>query len=203
LVRARTLVLIFPPTIRQQSRLLSERHAPSWPSLDGLLECSPRNPVITGKTDQLVDVGIPVHRPLLRSLPCPVPGPPHLLRTRALRPPRGVTCPRPRLRSGAVSAGGHERVTPSVQLLGTQPFFRNGVRRKMLRKSMVCKLALPGARGSDARYASACAASFTHAFAIAKSAFFTSPGLTDWAICLHWRARLLQATGSATVTSLA
>jgi hypothetical protein len=29
---------------------LSERHDPSRPSLDGLLECSPRYPVITGKS---------------------------------------------------------------------------------------------------------------------------------------------------------
>jgi hypothetical protein len=54
------LVLIFRPTIRKQSRLLSERHDPSRPSLDGLFECSQRNPVITGKRDQLLDVGIRV-----------------------------------------------------------------------------------------------------------------------------------------------
>jgi hypothetical protein len=81
------------------------------------------------------------------------------------------------------------------ELVGNQPFLRKWVRRNTLRKSMGCKSTLSGACGSDASQASACAASFTHAFAMPRSACFTSPDPTACAMRLHWRARLLQATG--------
>ena len=51
LVRAGTLVLVFSPTIRQQSRLLPQCHDAPWSSLDCFLICSTRHPVITGKSD--------------------------------------------------------------------------------------------------------------------------------------------------------
>jgi hypothetical protein len=51
---------LLPSAIRQQSRLLPQSHDPTWPALNRLLICSPRNPVITGKSDQLLDVAIVV-----------------------------------------------------------------------------------------------------------------------------------------------
>ena len=36
------------------------RHDPAWPALHRLIERSPRNPVITGKSDQLLDVRVRV-----------------------------------------------------------------------------------------------------------------------------------------------
>ena len=50
--------LILSPAIRKQSRLLPQRHDPTWPALHRLIERSPRNPVITGKSDQLLDVRV-------------------------------------------------------------------------------------------------------------------------------------------------
>src|SRR6478609_11720063 len=58
------------------------------------------------------------------------------------------------------------------ELVGNQPFLRKWVRRNTLRKSMGCKSTLSGACGPDASQASACAASFTHAFAMPRSACF-------------------------------
>jgi hypothetical protein len=52
--------LIPSATVGQQSRLLPERYDAFRPSLDRLFICSPRNMVITGKGDQLFDVGITV-----------------------------------------------------------------------------------------------------------------------------------------------
>ena len=46
--------------VRQQPRLLPQRHDPTWPALHCFIECSPRNPVVTGKGDQLLDVAIVV-----------------------------------------------------------------------------------------------------------------------------------------------
>ena len=40
-----------PAAICQQTCLLTQRHDASWPALDRFVECSLRNPVITGKGD--------------------------------------------------------------------------------------------------------------------------------------------------------
>ena len=50
--------LILFATIRQQSRLLSERHDPTWPLFDRFLKRCSRDPVVTGKSDQLLHVPI-------------------------------------------------------------------------------------------------------------------------------------------------
>ena len=47
-----------PAAICQQPGLLPQRHDPTWPALDRFVECSLRNPVITGKGDQLLDMRI-------------------------------------------------------------------------------------------------------------------------------------------------
>ena len=49
-----------PAAICQQPRLLPRRYDPTWPALDRFLGRGPRNPVITGKRDQLLDVAIVV-----------------------------------------------------------------------------------------------------------------------------------------------
>jgi hypothetical protein len=55
------LVLLFlAPAVRQQSRLLSQRYDPTRPALDCFLVRSPRNPVVTGKGDQLFDMRVGV-----------------------------------------------------------------------------------------------------------------------------------------------
>ena len=46
----------YPP----EPRLLPQRHDPPWPALDRFIERSPRNAVITGKSDQLLDLSIRV-----------------------------------------------------------------------------------------------------------------------------------------------
>ena len=55
-VAVRHSALVLFAAIRQQARSLHEPHDPSWPALDCFIKCSPRNPVITGKSDQLLDV---------------------------------------------------------------------------------------------------------------------------------------------------
>ena len=50
----------FRAAVRQQSRLLSQRHDSTWPTLNGLLISIPRHPIVTGKGDQLLDVAIAV-----------------------------------------------------------------------------------------------------------------------------------------------
>jgi hypothetical protein len=51
---------LLPPAVSQQSGFLAKGYDPTRPSLHGLVICSPCNPVVTGKSDQLFDVGIPV-----------------------------------------------------------------------------------------------------------------------------------------------
>ena len=53
-----TLILL--TAVREQSCLLAERYDPIWPALHCFIERSPRNPVITGKRDQLLDVRVRV-----------------------------------------------------------------------------------------------------------------------------------------------
>ena len=52
LVRARTLVLVPPPAIRQQSRLLPERHDATGPVLHRFVKRSPRNHLLERLTPQ-------------------------------------------------------------------------------------------------------------------------------------------------------
>ena len=46
--------------IGQQSGLLPQRHDPTRSALDRRFVCRPRNPVVTGKSDQLLGVAIGV-----------------------------------------------------------------------------------------------------------------------------------------------
>ena len=52
--------LILSPAVRQQSRLLPQRHDPAWSVLNCFIERSPRKPVITHESDQLLDVRVRV-----------------------------------------------------------------------------------------------------------------------------------------------
>ena len=49
---------VFSPAIRKQSRLLPKRHDPPLPVLDRLIKRSPRNPVVPGKSDKLLDMRV-------------------------------------------------------------------------------------------------------------------------------------------------
>ena len=49
---------LLPSAIRQQSCRLPQSHDPPGPALDCFLERSPRNPVVSGKSDQLLNVAI-------------------------------------------------------------------------------------------------------------------------------------------------
>jgi hypothetical protein len=53
-------LLLRRTAVRKQSCFLPQRHDPSWPVFDRLFISSPRNPVITGKSDQLLDVAVRV-----------------------------------------------------------------------------------------------------------------------------------------------
>jgi|SRR6476661_2029692 len=57
---------LFVSAIRQQSRLLPQRHDAPWPPLDGFLKRCPRNPVITGKSGARLNmegrIGVPTKR---------------------------------------------------------------------------------------------------------------------------------------------
>jgi len=55
-VAARHAPLVRPPAICQQSRHLSQRHDSTRPAFNRFIERSPRHPIITGKSDQLLDV---------------------------------------------------------------------------------------------------------------------------------------------------
>ena len=51
---------LLPPAVSQQSSFLAKGHDPPRPALHRFFECRPRNPVITGKRDQLLDVRVRV-----------------------------------------------------------------------------------------------------------------------------------------------
>ena len=59
-VAARHAPLVRPPAICQQSRHLSQRHDSTRPAFNRFIERSPRHPIITGKSDQLLDVPVVV-----------------------------------------------------------------------------------------------------------------------------------------------
>src|SRR6476619_5053548 len=51
------VVLLLSPPVSQRSSFLPQRHDPTWPAFDGLLEKQPPPP-ITGERDELLDVAI-------------------------------------------------------------------------------------------------------------------------------------------------
>ena len=51
---------LLPSAIRQQSCLLPQRHDPAGSALHRFVKRGPRNPVVTGKSNQLLDVGVGV-----------------------------------------------------------------------------------------------------------------------------------------------
>ena len=48
------------PAVRQQPRLLPKRYDPTRPAFDRFLVRSPRYPIVTGKGDQFIQVGVSV-----------------------------------------------------------------------------------------------------------------------------------------------